>query len=287
MRFFATLIGSFTGIAAYRAARRAQGVGLAYVFKLALFTATIVVLAYGLLTYHYFFTPQGDKPAIYADVLEQIAAQTPPMHFAENRLTTDQPEVTIIHVDATVDNAPYRKELITIDTTGTTTAATMTTPILVTSEAIITNLNGKVKIQPYHALNEDPHAAYQVNRSIAQKMVAQWIAFVQQNLLLVLGVLLITGWLVMSCMLFLTRTAMVLLLSLGGLLIGMALRTPIDYGAAMRLSAVSFTPVAMLELVRLLTTGAGLDSLTLFICGTIMLSAAIYVTREESLASGA
>lgn len=86
-------------------------------------------------------------------------------------------------------------------------------------------------------------------------------------------------WLVILLVALLMRAGMLFALAIGARLIGLALRTPLDYPAALRVTAAAYTPVTLMDAVAIATLGIAVSPYYLFGAGLVMLLAALAATR--------
>jgi Flp pilus assembly protein TadB len=155
----------------------------------------------------------------------------------------------------------------------------MKTPILITQDEFIVKTDKETKIQPLEKFADGKPATFVINRAVAMDAANSLTAFVHKNIgqfYLFFGGF---AWLIFALFAYVLRIFMILILGLAGLLIGSLMRTKLDYSAAVSLAAVSFTPVALLETVILITSGYPVHTSTLFIAGIVTLTAAIVFSK--------
>lgn len=295
MNFLKTVVGSFYSIEMYRELRRKSGCGLAYSFMLILLTlcvGSIVVLPVLNKAHQVMFVGKDGRMPLMDDLLLQIAEQTPVMTFENNTLTTKVSGQHVIHLKANIGKGEAGLDAITIDTSGNTNTSNMRTPLLITSNEVISKVkdpaseDGQEKIETHtfedlmenHTSSEKVEIDNQVAKDAAQDIAA----FVRDNLKMFYGVMSVVTILVLIVTLYISRIVMVMLLALAGMLIASALKTKATFEELMRLSAVSFTPVALLSAIIPFIGQKTANSLTLFALGVIMLGVVLYATRDEA-----
>lgn len=259
-----------------------KGLGLAYNFILVALTSLLfVIYAMAMLNSTLFAAKDGKKP-LFDDAIAQITEQMPEMIVENGIVTVTSPQPHYIKLRVTLMGNPVEGTLMTIDTTGTTTHQNMRTPLLLTNKEIIARSKDEIKIHPiseYHKPGEPP---LNLDRTTIQKFSELVVRWVHDNIVkLVLGVSIVL-WLSVTLFLYLMRLAMVLALGVAGLVIGSITKSPIDYAAAMRLSALAYTPVTVADAAVMALTGHPLPHGILFVLGVVMLHSAMQITRSNA-----
>jgi len=289
MGFFQTFLGSFYSDALYRKLRTQRGSGLGYSILLVLLTLFIGCMLYAPdmnRVHRALFVGENGRLSAFDDVLRQIAAQTPNMVFENYTLKTVEPGEHVMHLSVDIMGEHVEGEAITIDTSGKTTYSNMKTPVLATANELIVKTDKETKVRPYTELakSQDPKVRYFIDKAEAKQVVQDFSKFIKENLstfyLVIGGVLLLFA----IGFLYVMRIFMVLLLALAGLLVANILRKKITFENAMLIAAVSYTPVAILELVITKATGGAVGPLILVICGVIMFTAAFIASNEPEAA---
>lgn len=290
MGFFQTFIGSFYSATLYRKLRTERGSGLGYSILLVLLTLFIGCALYAPdmnRVHRAIFVGENGRLSAFDDVLRQIAAQTPNMVFQNYTLKTENPGEHVMHLSVDIMGEHVEGEAITIDTSGKTTYANMKTPILATANELIVKTEKETKVRPYTELakqTKDPKEAYFIDKNEAMQVVKDFSKFINQNLgtfYAVIGSILL---LFAIAFLYVMRIIMILLLALCGLLVANIMRKKISFENAMLMCAVSYTPVAMLELVITKVMGGSVGPLILLLCGVITFTAAFVVSNEPEAA---
>lgn len=289
MGFFQTFLGSFYSDTLYRKLRMQRGSGLGYSILLVLLTLFIGCMLYAPdmnRVHRALFVGENGRLSAFDDVLRQIAAQTPNMVFENYTLKTVEPGEHVMHLSVDIMGEHVEGEAITIDTSGKTTYSNMKTPVLATANELIVKTDKETKVRPYTELakSQDPKVRYFIDKAEAKQVVQDFSKFIKENLstfyLVIGGVLLLFA----IGFLYVMRIFMVLLLALAGLLVANILRKKITFENAMLIAAVSYTPVAILELVITKATGGAVGPLILVICGIIMFTAAFIASNEPEAA---
>lgn len=289
MKFIPTFLGSFYSAPMYCELRNSKGHGLGYSFMLVLVTLFLTCAAYAPLMnrlHQELFVGVNGKISVMDDVLRQVANQTPIMSVKNEVLSTKVPRAHVIHLKTNVMGNEAEGDAITIDTTGATSYANMKTPILITAHEVITKQDNETRIKKFKELgnvgatqNGEP---FEITPEIAKDAAETISDLVRDNIrkfyLIVGSVMLI----VMGIALYIARIVTLLLLAAGGLLIANILRTKLGFESAMRMAAVSFTPVAVLGAIIPAFGNHAIGGLTMLLLGLVTLSAAIYVTRDSA-----
>lgn len=283
MRFFKTLAGSFHSAALYREVRASGFNHLGYALGLVAFGAAIVVVGITVILHTALFSTREGRLPLFDDVATQIASQLPVMTLNNNTLMTKDPQATIINVDFAIEgeaNKPF--PLITIDTTGATTHDTMKTPVLVTDKDIIIKTDNKTEIKSLSEFTKDITSPLVINRALAEDMAKRLISYVHDHLFMFYLIFCLVGWGFFTVFMAIMRISMLLVLGLVGLIISALLKSPISYTSAFALAAVSYTPVAVLDLVLFAAIGYPASGSTLLLAGAVALFAAMRVSTTPS-----
>jgi hypothetical protein len=81
------------------------------------------------------------------------------------------------------------------------------------------------------------------------------------------------------------RITMVMALGGAGVLMGMVVRVPVSYAAAVSLAAVSYTPVALIDFILMLSVLRSPSPYLLFVGGIMMLTVALIASRDRANAT--
>lgn len=282
MQFFNTLIGSFHSATTYRQVRKTANYGMGYSLLLVMLCTLAVTVYYGQIFHREVFAERDGKPALFDDLVSQIAQQIPVMTFSGNRLSTQTQEATTVRVSGEAFGEKFEQfALITIDTTGSSTHANMKTPVLITADDFIIKTDDETKIQPLSKFEESGTVV--INRAMAEDMGRSVIEGMHDALTQFYIILGGMAWICLIIAFYILRICMIFALGLGGLAIGSILKSPINYAASVSLAAVSFTPVALLDTAMFIGAGYSLQTITLLFAGLAALTAAIACSREPKM----
>ena len=289
MRFFHTLIGSFYSADSYRLVKADRGHGLAYSFLLLLLCSCVYTAFFIVMLHRFFFTTYFTPKPLFNDMVDQVVKQLPLMTLKNRQLMTQTPGAYTIYLDATIQNERLHGAVATIDTTGATMVENKTTDFLVTSHEIIFQHKEEPKRETFEELLQGTNPTLIINQSVAHDLGEQFKTFVMENrpkIYFLLALMSVMGLMVVG---YIGRLFILLALSGCGLLIAKLLKTPLSFEAAMRMASVAMTPVTVLAVVEMLVMtdlkGFFLSSLSLFLCGLVMLCAALDVSRDVPLAA--
>ena len=284
MRFFHTLVGSFYSARTYATVRAAEGSGLGYSFVLVLLTNLITTVGIVLFLHMALFSSRDGDAPMFDDLVLQVANQIPQMTLHNNVLMVADGKAHTIVLDAHMTKGSLRGEAITIDTTGATTYQNMRTPILFTQKELIYRSKKETKLQPYSELYPDAPPTLVINHALALDIAQRMIDKVHQHLGMIYFIFGIFCCLCVTLVFYIMRVLMVLVLGVIGLGIGSLLKSPLSFAASMRFAAVSYTPVAILNIAAF-ATGHAPPTWGLILCGSVMLFAAMYTSRQTPLAA--
>lgn len=280
MAFFRTLIGAFHSRAVYQQARQATGYKLGYSFGLVALTTAIFSLGIILIVERMVFA--SDAP-IFDTAVRQIASQLPAMTWHDGRLASEEATPITVHVEFNQASKPVRLELLTIDFTGTASASTMKTPLLLTPEELYLQKNEKIEVHPLQTFDKTGQT-----RIFSKSMIADLgevvIRMGHRYRFYFYAITGIIGWATASAMLYVGRLMLLCTIAAAGLLSSRIMRAPITFSTAMRLTAVAYTPVAIIACIPIML-GLHVAPLTLFIAGSAMLVLAMRITRDTPLAA--
>ncbi len=283
MRFFQTFIGAFHSASLYRTLRAEPSFRMGYAFVLVMLCAFVVTAYYGIYIHREVFAQRDGKPALFDDVVRQIAGQLPVMTFKDDTLISNADAPTIIRVSGGAFEQQFENlAIITINTSGTADRATMATPVLITSKEIIFKTDKETKIQPLSKFSESLGGTTLINQAVAQDLANRLIKNVHDNIAtfyLLLGGI---AWFFFAVFMFVMRLFMLLALGAIGLAIGSLMKTPIRYETAVGLASISYTPVAVLDIILFLNLHYSPHMLTLIVAGSVALFAAIHCSHAPT-----
>lgn len=250
MKFFRLLVGSFYSADVYKEVRKEASFCMGYSLLLVLLCTLITAFYYGQVFHREVFGAREGKAPFFDAMVQQIADQLPLMTYSEQKLVTQTPEATVITLSGELFGETFQGfELATIDTTGKTTHDNVQTPILITTNEVIFKGDKETKIKSLSEFTKEAPGTLVINRALAQEMASQLNAWFHKSLPLIYfffgGIL----WLIFALFAYVMRVLLLLLLGVAGLAMGAILKSPLEYGAAVSLAAVSFTPMALLQTV--------------------------------------
>lgn len=283
MKFIPTFLGSFHSPETYARVRAQDHAhGFAYSILLVMLVALCLTLFYIQMFHRAMFVPQPGRLPVVEDVVMQVARQVPVMTYKDGVLMTREPQAH--HIAVTVDAFGAHEEgvLATIDTTGATTHRNMDTSLLFTAREMLVKKDGKVEIKPYTEMLD--RGTLVINRALAMESGQRLVTFVKDRLLYIYLVCGVLVWCAYTLVMYVKRLLMLLVLAFGGWLIGAAVSQKVNYTMAMRMAAVSFTPVAVFDMLAVMVAQVTVPVWTLVLCGLITLSAALVASQETSLA---
>jgi hypothetical protein len=280
MRFTTNFIGAFTSAEHYRQVRQRATFEMRYSFLLILASSLLLVLHFTHLLHGELFTARAGKPAVFDDVVRQIAQQIPLMTLQNNQLITREAKPHSIRIQTEFFGRPIHGNIATIDTTGATTHHNMQTWLLITSHEFIIRNTDKTEIHSLSDYNKSGRGTLVINRAVANDTAANLVRTVHRYL--IQGYLILGGiaLLITTVVLYVLRLAMLAALGVAGVVVGRLMHSPLRYRAAFSLAAISYTPVAMTNLLLMLGFGRWANSGILLLGGIAMLAVAIAVTRD-------
>ncbi len=282
MSFGKTVIGAFSSAETYRQARQRANYEMLYSLVLVTASALLLVGYFITLAHGELFTARADKPAVFDDLVHQIAEQIPVMTVQHNQLMTREARSYTITLHANVFGQTLKGPVATIDTTGTTTRENMKTSVLVTATEVILRTKEKTEIHSLADYTKTMRGALVINRALAEDVSATIIRSVHRHLVKFYLIVGGTSWVVFSLVLYVLRITMVMALGVVGLLIGAATHTKTNYATAVSLAAISYTPVAIADLILITVFSRSASTLVLFAGGVVMLIAAFIASRDET-----
>lgn len=283
MNVFSIFAGSFHSAATYRAVRQSGGFFMGYALLIVAVCTLAVTVYYGNVLHRELFSPRDGKPALFDDVVTQIANQVPVMTWANGTLTSSEPAATVIKISGTAFGESFTDEaFIAIDTSGKSTHENMETPILITAKELITKTDKKTEIKSLPELMEKGPATMLINRAMAQDLALKLIDVIHENLTKIYVIVGGIMWFFIAITFYIMRIFMLLALGLVGMLIGNILNTPIKYASAVGLAAVSFTPIALLDTILFAGFHYPTRTIVIFAAGVVALFAAIKCSQPTS-----
>lgn len=279
MNVFQLFLGSFYFSTAYRQMRASANFGMGYALFVVCITTLFVMLYYGAPLYVGTFMAHDDQPPLFDQIVHQVAEQAPVMTLKGDTLATKNPARTIINIRGTYRDANFDEPVITIDTTGDTTTANAKTPVLVTAKELLILSGDEWKPQPLSDFTKRGPDTIIINHAVADEMATYAISYIHDHLV---GYYLILWFICVAC-LFVVSFFILLVLGFMGFVIGSLIKSPLSFGAAVGLASLSFTPVALLNVVLLTVFGYSAHTLTLLLAGTVTLYAAIKCSEPHPI----
>jgi hypothetical protein len=279
MGFWRTFRGCFYAPETYAHWRyQRQGYGFVYALKLVALATLIGTLAMGVAFHRYLFAERHGQPPLVDRVVREVAAQLPPFALENGTLKTWQSGPAVVHV--TLDALGGPAPLFTVDTSGQTTAETMTTPVLMTAHEFISkSKRGEIRIRQLAELTRNqPNIAAdspEAVRAAGEKLIAG----LHRNLPTLYAVAIPLIWFGLTIAFFITRCIM--LLALGVVAVVMASPGPrLTYVDGVRMASVSYTPVAVFSALAFAGGFTAVGTGALFALGVLMLLCTIAVTKD-------
>ncbi len=287
MSFFRMFLGAFYSADTYREMRAKQGHGLLYSLWLVCLMSLCLVLFMAFSFHQAIFSSENGKTPNMEAILLQIAAQVPVMTLQDGKLQTNEPRAHEISV-AWGEGEDEHTLLAVIDTTGATTHQNMPAPMLFDADELVIKTDKKTEIHSYADVKDiNDGAPLIINRAMAEDVVKNVVAWVKENFVMIYAVIGGFMWLGMWFVFYLQRVVMLLVLAVGGIILAQILKTKVTFETLMRLAALSFTPVAVADIVSMIVGGGGVQPIWLVLTGLLMLGVALVVTRETPLAEAA
>lgn len=281
MEFFRTVIGSFYTPAVYVAARKPnQGLKLMYSFILVIITSIAVMVA-GIRYIHTTTMRATDSARAPLDqFVMDFAEQTPVMVLQNGVLSVkaEQPYVMSI----TFDGKKY--PAVVIDTTGKITLHTMDShaPILVTAREIYVKSKDDTKVYSLEKFSAHGSSPLIVNRALATDTAQRALDWLHANIFTIYLTVGLFVWLGLLLIEYIARIFMLLALGLVGMIASETMRPKIDFGTAVQIAAVAYTPVALLSTLKFCFTANAPNTLILFALGAVMTCVGVFVSREAT-----
>lgn len=269
----------FTGVfksETYRNVRSDGGFFIGYAILIVLLCTFAVTVYYSHFIHREVFTARDGKPAVFDDVVKQIAAQMPTMALQDNQLMSNDAAPTTIKLSGTAFGMDYNDiALITIDTSGQTMHETMQTPILITNKDVIFKTKDKTEIKSIAEITKDLPSSMIINRAMIDSLATKTIEGVRDSLTSIYLIFGGIAWFFIAAYMAIMRLFMLLALGLAGLLIGSLAKSPIKYAPAVGLASVSYMPIAMLDTILFTGLHYPTSTIVLFAGGCVALFAAI------------
>jgi len=282
MRFAAQFFGSVSSAAQYRLVRARASYEMLYSFLLVLIISFLMVVQCVALLHGELFTARADKPAVFDDVVRQIASQLPVMTLQNHKLVTREGRPHSIRVGTVIFGHPLAGTIATIDTTGTTTRDSIKTPVLVTAKEVIVQSKNKTETYPLSDYTKEMPSSLVINRALIDDVAATLIRTVHDHLVKAYLILGSIGWLMLLLVLYILRITMLMVLGLAGWLLGKMMRIATSYRQAVSLAAISYTPVAVADLAMFVLFHRSAPTWMLLLGGVVMLTVAIRVSRATA-----
>lgn len=282
MRYWHIFTGSFYSARAYADMRyKARGWGLGYSFILVAVTTVLLVCFGTALADAAFFTAHRGQPPLFDDLARQIGEQWPGTELKEGVLIVHAPMPYYIHLKAPIFGYVVQGDVLTIDTTGKTTPHNMGTPLLLNSSEFVSKArNGhEIRIHELSEYSKPGSAAMIVTPTRARAIAEHVIETVHANLWKLYILLGFVTWIIFTALLYLLRLCMLLAVAVAGLLLGKLHKSPLDFAASMRLSAMAYTPITLLDSIVLAVAATALPRGLLFLLASFLLGTVIHTTR--------
>ncbi len=285
MPFFSLFFGAFSSSATYRKVRASGQFLIGYTLLLVAFSTLIITVYFSLFIHREIFTAHGATPPLFDSVAQQIADQMPVMTMKKNVLATKDATPSVIKISGTVFGENFENlEILTIDTSGQSTAENMKTPMLVNATEFVMKTDQETKIRSLSDFTKGEPDTILINHAVAEDTAHKAIQTVHEHMLGIAAIIGGSFWLCFLIFAFILRICMLLTLAVLGQLIGAILDTKLTYASAFGLAALSYTPIAVLDTVLTLSMVYTPHTVTLLVAGVVTLFAAIACTRHAPAA---
>ena len=271
MNVFQLFFGSFHSSAAYRQMRANASFGMGYALLVVTICSLFVLLYYSSQVYTAMFLPRDGKPAMFDQMMQDVADQMPVMTMKSGTLATKNPEATIITIKGSYGTENFNVPIATIDTTGKTDTSNATTPVLINAKQLLVRDKGNWSPQMLTDFTKNAPDTIIINHAVAEEMATAASSYIHNSL----AEYFILAWFFFIICLYVVSFFLLLVLGCIGLVIASLVRSPLSFGAAVGLASLSFTPVAILNVLLLTAFGYAAHTITLLVAGTVTLYAAI------------
>lgn len=282
MRFWPTFIAAFHSRVLYQTLRQSGHYALGYSLKLVALTTFIAVVSGGFALHRFAFSAvDGNTPRFDAAVT-QLARQLPTMSLHDGRLKTDKAEATTIRLEIPGPEGEARNfALAVIDTTGRTTPGTTDVPIVIDERNLYVTTKQKTEIHPLHKFFKNAPQTLIINRALIDEQASQLIARTHASLTklyLVFGSL---AWMLLLMIDYAGRLTLLVLLAGCAAAIDAARGGNLGFARTMAISAVSFTPLAAIDILSFVFTARGVSTPLLLAGGAVALVVALRAGRSS------
>lgn len=284
MGFVALLKGSFHSAEAYRQMREKASFGMGYSLMLVLLTTLFVAIYFGVYFHREVFSVRNGKTPFFDDMVQQIAAQVPPMTLHDHQLQTAEAKATTIKISGTAFGESFTDvPFITIDTSGAADYNTTPAAIFVSNKDVyIKKSKEKTEVTPLAELTKDGPSTLVITRTTAKELASEFIGFIHTHLWSIYSVFGGILWLFATCIMYAMRTVMLFLLGLVGLAIGSVLKLKVNYAETVSLASLSYTPIALIDTLNFTMLQKPTSTLVLIGAGSFALFFAIKASGAPS-----
>ncbi|MBN8543283.1 MAG: DUF1189 family protein [Alphaproteobacteria bacterium] len=208
---------------------------------------------------------EDGKPSVLEDALRQVADQWPESTVTDNTLSTSITGPHAIIIDVEIFGERIREEAITVDTSGATTYANMTTPILITAKEVIAKDDSaegdnETKIRPLAEFFNNMPQPFTINRANANGFVSDAMVVIHAHIwkfYLLMGAM---TWLVLMPVFVIIRLFLLIPLAVAGLVLATFMKRSLNYDASVRVLAMVLIPLTIIEAVALIAFGSGVST---------------------------
>lgn len=222
-------------------------------------------------------SPHNGQPPLLDRMVGQMSDQLPELKIERGVLSVNAPQPVTIYTQDNVDGTDVRGALVTIDTTGQVTYATMQTPILVTAHEIITrDRQGKVELHPITDLTDVVNKPV-LTRDDVRGYLIGFAEGVHRYYLYGLPII----WGICCFVFFLGRAVMLLVLGVVGYMAGKVLQAPMNYMTGVRLAALAYTPLALFDTLAFVLVFKTASAFTMGALGAALTIGAVLITNPR------
>jgi hypothetical protein len=207
---------------------------------------------------------ENGRPSVLEEGLRQIASQWPESTVQDDTLTTTVPGAHIIIIDMDMFGESVREELMTIDTSGTTNYANMTTPILINAKEVIVKKDrgagdNETEIRPLTEFFKDMPQPFVLNAAQMDGYVTLAMEAIAKHIwkfYLLMGAM---TWAFMIPLFLFLRILLLIPVAVAGLVLATVMKRELKYDAAIRVIAMALIPLTIIEAFALIAFGSGVS----------------------------
>ncbi|MBN66505.1 MAG: hypothetical protein CMM94_02925 [Rickettsiales bacterium] len=283
MSVFTAIPRSFFDPSFYREVHgRPEGLGLMYLFKLALLLVTLITAYVLYMIYGGLTATQELSNSKAETVLYEIAAQIPPLVIQDGALQTQVEMPYAINLSADENEEKYT--LAVIDTTGQITSMQDTNAFLLfTEREILMRKSNGAQVFYYQDINDSDPALNSIyfDNNLAKQVISVTLSWLNENIVLLLATIGATIWVVCLALFFVIWIIQALLLGLFGKLIALILSTPLLYHHSVRLAAYALTPPIVINIGKTAAIGEGTEVSVYIVLAVVFMFFAVWSVKQK------